>query len=909
MKSRIRSVSGALFLTAYIGGMTTEASGQPDYGTRLGLQQAGVTRFLAQGPHVSMGALDPAVRNWYVPQELFEEHRWQQWASTNYAKRNYERYVATDIEGHYFYDLYGRLLDRGWLVYNVSQANNQGSGTSIFKDVRFQGWFNNVVVASEGKGQYRYALTASSDLRTTLTPMVLSKPRLNGVQLDLATDKYLATLIYSQLTASRGTESRFTETGETEGGERRTTNSTTLLGGRLTAQVGDFVELGVHTVHGHQSNSNVDKPLGDLLTGSLTEGQNRTVSTIEIILRDDSPEDGIGGAAYFPAGSDVIVTYRDGTVDTGDGLRFEPLIQGGRRRQGVIVADGEEEIRLTYDFEDPAFVNRAQNDKAEIVEVEFRLVLANDYEIWISSDRQTDLSGTPVFLKVTSAEGNVQDISNLRTVSFEYGLPTGTHVLGGSVRVSDVLGAHLYGEYDVSWSYRKYPNRLGETHDAASGIRGDRRAPAWMVNLSKRADPWFLFGEAYSMDPAYNTQTFVTADESGIVDYERDRYRVDFVEDNDDQDRIPDSFRADWFFPDLQVFPGWDRNLDFVPDFNQNDNRVKMNSIPDFEEPFLRFSADRPEFLFGVDMNNNFWVDLYENDDQPDYPYPIDHRGANMYIGLEAASGLRLSVGALREESISTDRHNHSTYAVVNYNGESVRYGRLRVFEMSKLVEDDIANPLLQWVPDTTIRGGRVTAVDDPLLGRDTWVNQLFLGHRFETGSLNVTNQLNWVSFRQLMSKSRRQRLSLDGTDFFFGAINKASYQYRLARLTLEPRWKSEFRKQTRGLFDAQEHTSLMELVSGLVTVPVLRASQLQAGVEYVYFNDVDRDAEDFDSISYALQFSTSSEYLGYRIQALAGAVIERKDFEGQEATTTTQSFITVYAGLGKPVSAPGASF
>ena len=74
------------------------------------------------------------------------------------------------------------------------------------------------------------------------------------------------------------------------------------------------------------------------------------------------------------------------------------------------------------------------------------------------------------------------------------------------------------------------------------------------------------------MDPAYNTQTFVTADESGIVDYERDRYRVDFVEDNDDQDRIPDSFRADWFRPDLQVFPGWDRNLDFVPDFNQNDN-------------------------------------------------------------------------------------------------------------------------------------------------------------------------------------------------------------------------------------------------------------------------------------------------------------------------------------------------
>ena len=72
----------------------------------------------------------------------------------------------------------------------------------------------------------------------------------------------------------------------------------------------------------------------------------------------------------------------------------------------------------------------------------------------------------------------------------------------------------------------------------------------------------------------------------------------------------------------LRSFPGWDQNNDFVPDFNQNDNLVKTNIIPDYEEPFLRFGVDRPEFLFGVDMNNNFWVDQYENDEEPDYPIP-----------------------------------------------------------------------------------------------------------------------------------------------------------------------------------------------------------------------------------------------------------------------------------------------
>ena len=88
-----------------------------------------------------------------------------------------------------------------------------------------------------------------------------------------------------------------------------------------------------------------------------------------------------------------------------------------------------------------------------------------------------------------------------------------------------------------------------------------------------------------------------------------------------------DNVRFDFLPGDDRVFPGWDQNNDFIPDFNQNDNAVRANRRPDYDEPFLRFDVDRPEFLFGVDMNNNFWVDQFENDDQPDYPYRKDHRG------------------------------------------------------------------------------------------------------------------------------------------------------------------------------------------------------------------------------------------------------------------------------------------
>ena len=119
--------------------------------------------------------------------------------------------------------------------------------------------------------------------------------------------------------------------------------------------------------------------------------------------------------------------------------------------------------------------------------------------------------------------------------------------------------------------------------------------------------------------------------------------------------------------------------------------------------------------------------------------------------------------------------------------------------------------------------------------------------------------------------------------------INKASYRRTWRGLTLSPRWKSEWRQQSRSLFDQEERTTLMELFSLLLETQLLQATRLQAGVEYALFNDFDRDAEDFDSLSWALQLATESAYLGYRIQALAGFVVERKAFAEAKAETTTE--------------------
>ena len=110
---------------------------------------------------------------------------------TNYAREPFRRYVNTNLEGDYFYDLYGRLITRGWLIYDHTQRQPQNQfGNSLFKDSRFSGWFSSLLVASDSKGQYHYSLSIGQQLRTVLTPLTFAKAQFDGLQWDLASDKY-----------------------------------------------------------------------------------------------------------------------------------------------------------------------------------------------------------------------------------------------------------------------------------------------------------------------------------------------------------------------------------------------------------------------------------------------------------------------------------------------------------------------------------------------------------------------------------------------------------------------------------------------------------------------------------------------------------------------------------------------
>ncbi|MEW6749452.1 MAG: hypothetical protein AB1505_00555 [Candidatus Latescibacterota bacterium] len=873
-----------------LGPLTAGPALAQDYGGRLGsVTRGGQVSFEPTGPGVLYDALDPAVRKWFVPQELYNEYRWQQWEYTNYARTRYERYVDINLQGSYFYDIFGRFVSRGWLVYDWRQETPRQFGSTVFKTSRYSGWFSNVLIAADSRGQYYYALTIGDEIRTTLTPLTFSKPAFNGLQWDFASDKYQATLLMAR--PSRPAQAHAENIPDTR------TSATNLLGGRATARVGDFATVGATYVTAYQTQTLLEDVAGNPFTGgALTTDQNALpVSRIVLRLSDDSPEDGTGGAALFD--DEIMITDLEGNVVRGSAIRFTPTRQGGLQRVGYLAADGDEQITLTYDFTDPAYMGP---DRSVIRKVAFELVISNDYRVEATSDRQTNAESQPVFLLVDRAAGNIQDNSNQRVLRFEYGLPTSNAVYGLTVEAMDVGGFDFYGEYDANRRYRQYPNvNLDDHRIASSG------AHAWMVNLSRKGYPFFGFFEAFSVESDYTTRSFLAGTRGqDEIDYaDAQNYVYEFVDDNDDQDRRPDWSRVWQPVVDNAVFPGWDENNDFISDFNQNDTEDRENVLPDYDEPFLRYHTDRPEFLFGIDMNNNGWIDRFENDEEADYPYGLDHQGYNVYVGAYLAPEARLTAGLLREELISGDGESDVAYALLTFDRDFAGLGRLRLFESLRRAQDDIPDDLLQWVQPPNSRG-TLQRILDPLPARDTWVNTAFarLDWR-DIADLNIINKVKVETYSQRQAQSGLRELSS-----FVGIVNKADYTVWLGRVTVEPRWKSEFLRERPFRSTDPARRELTETGFLLARFPVLRQTLVELGLEVSHFEQLRDDAQgvpyhrslspDANSRVLAFQFSNTSDYVGYKLNVRAGFRLQKRTFETQPSSTTSAAYMTVYAGL-----------
>ena len=914
MKTASRIVAVAILL---LGPIAEEVRAQEDFGARLGVRRGGVVGYDPVGPGVLFDPLDPAVKKWYVPQELFNEYQWRQQEYTNYARRHYQRYVNISQEGNFFYDMYGNYITRGELVYDWTVAGPQTAGSSLFKTDRFGSWFCSLAIASDSKGQYSYALTIGDRIRSTLTPMTFSKPSFAGMQFDLATDKYEATLL-----VSRPSSPGQVETAETASTGRFRSNDTNLLGGRGTIQIGDFVKLGATYVNAFNASTKGQAFEGNPFKGTLTEGQNSAdITRIEVRLSDDSPEDNTAGAAFFQ--EEMIITTVDGErisnrrrIGENTILNFTPSIQGGFRREGFLAADGSEVIALIYDLEGPAYINSFGPRPEQIKSIEFLLLLANDYRIDVTSNRQLNANGQPVLLsegipeRTVRADGNVQDGSNQGFVRVNYGLPVANEIFGITIDVTDLGGGFfLSGEWDRNRRHFRYPRRT--ENDVTNHESHSTTADAWFVNVYKRGYPYFGFGEVYNVDPSYSTSSFLagTLNDAADINYDDPtRFVYEFIDDNDDQDRNPDWLRAN-FSQDLMVFPGYDENNDFISDFNQNDFELRRNTVPDYEEPFLRYNSDRPEFLFGIDMNNNLIIDRFENDNLPDYLYKRDRLGYNVYGGAHLAPEARITVGRLDERQLADDRENVTNYALLTYDQDLAALGRFQVYNNFRLVKDDIRDDVIEWIVRQGSPGVFVPYTD-PLPLRDAWANTLYLGYQYRSDRVQFINRFKWEIVKQNDYDDRPlEQQDIRETASFFGIVNKADYTFDLGVMKVQPRWKSEFQRQRPTVREDTQvrpaTTELRELLSVLLRVPILSRTELQCGIEYVFLKQYRKNLEDSqlrgdrNETVGALQFTNNADYLGYNLWTQVGMRVSRIDRAAvDDVLTETTMFATVFAGL-----------
>ena len=874
--SRIRSAlcaALALLLLAWDG-----ASAQLTTGYRP-IAEPGI-----YGVRIHPGALAPNRRKFYLPQNLFYEYGWRGWEYSNYARDEYERYVDIQLEGNRHYDAFGNYIARGWTIYDWTENNPLRQGSGIFKSPRYSSWFDRVVISSAHKGQFHTALTVGDAIRTTLTPLTFSKPTFNGIQWDFLSDKYAFTFLGSRISSPAnpaGTQSEAAALVE---------NSTRLLGGRGVAQVGDFAKVGATWVSAHNARSTLD--MGDnSLKGVLTTPQNTgSVETVTILISDDSPESSDDGALLF---FDRVLI--DGEIHP----EITPIVRGGIRTGGSLEAKGVDNIELIYDIRNSFRPTEKVPTYQEASKIEFELILANDYRVDVTSNVQTDRLGDPVFLPVAQAEGEISDGSNQQFLRFEYGLPTGSDVIGVDFEILSLGGLDLRAEFVRNRRFRRFPNQNLEQHTLA-----EDKGEAGYITASYTSYPWFAYGEMFTMDPDYSTTAFM-ANSLGGIDYSSEIFHLfEFVDDNDDQDRFADWQRAGQFGTgvgasggsvgaDLAVFPGLDENNDFVSDFNQN-----RNSRPDYDEPFLRYEVDPPAFLFGMDMNNNTLIDRFEDDRQPDYPYDRDHRGYNAYGGFMLSEDAQLTLGRLSERQLSSARTSKANYGLftVRWNFPGLR---VALFEHAKFVADNIPEDRLLWVDPT----GR-TDFTDPLDHQDTFVNSIYLQANYN----RIRNFRATAKVKHELFNQRGEQAADKRDRSFFGLITKADYTIPIgADLTIWPKWKSTFRREVP-TDPSQANTRELEETLFLISrYAILEQTWIALGLEFSWFENLrDRPAElqvgyteDFTSRVYSILFSNTSAYLGYQLTLNAGLQLEEQNFEAEKRNTSL-GFIRVFASTGQ---------
>lgn len=846
------------------------------------------------------------------------------------------------------YELYDRLgshLFRGYPLMSWRETRSDSLGlqeSNLAREIYFFQFFNDLVVADDSYRGWSFSAALGDNIRTNLTPLTLRTPQWQGVRIDGgAADQGFTMLL------TRGSYDRFSAF------DARLDRSPVLAyGGRYYRQPSDVLTVGLTFYNQHQVD--VESKRGSFFSGTQPY-QIRPPDEISVWIESDAPETGaVAGVADVDI--EIVVQEEGGRrrlssdPDAAPPAEYSPgllpRVSGGTRVGALRQVRGPDQ-RVEYLFALPA--------NAAIVDARFEADVVGDYCIsvrqthrylnaagelderaWPSTASPTHSQrGNPLYpydFKPSEAEPHFTvarasgspGLERARTVRFTHGIPSGKTLLGTDFQIA---ARELMGSGEVVYNIEEQHFPLSSDSLDVRGKKGTTGAWAYLFDvrmpLQVRGRSLELGGELYRMDPDYSGGydsrrggTIFFTDQGGPKGREAFTQELPLMEDNDDDDEIPDDTfpdqgRFQQYIPGTYsggraggVFPGLDEDGDLTPD-----NDRDRNGVPDWTEPFLYMGSDPADFVYGIDFNNNAQPDFRENDDYPDYPIRRDQKGIHGYVALPHAlpGPTRLSAGWYSSREIAGWGEASALYARLGGTWYAPGGVRVEVNDDVKLVEDTIRDDAYEWaIGDTSSLANVYSPLApppaDPLVMRKSLVNfgaaELAWEHRSGVRvGLDLLHYLNRQADIEGVQES--------DTFTEFAMVTRAEYGRRWGKVDLWTGIKYAAQEGHRGL--AWEDASRRFRAAAIkVRYQIMPGMALRWGMSglpglRMRFTDDGDPMRSYEEAKSVLMLQgTSDSFMGMSLSISSGVQVHHRDYdEGDRIRDfdTVGIFVDVIAG------------
>ena len=877
---------------------------------------------------------------------------------TTFESTRYTRYTEGFAGRRAMFDRLGQFVNYGTFGFQWDEfrdeytpekvaagtpAHQLAASSSVLRENVFFRTLATLAIVREDYGDRHMGMTVGRNLSTTFTPLVFNQMHYGGLRVDygspvqdlsfvMSRGGYIETMRYSGMF------------GNTQG--QLELSPVLVMGANWRRHLG-ALKLGAS--HFRQVQTNLKSSSDALWRGDVPYPELQSPKVITVRVTDDDPES-LGGVEVQSAHitlTGMVDSVEQSITSSADlasagvrvDLRLRPQITG-RRVGSAYAAEGADEV-IDIVFELPADMSGLEADIGVVVDGDYRIGVRqiHDFQAYGSTrvEERSWPSPPPVkgsagqffkdrpyeaepFFTVLRAEGQPAVDGQAREVRFKHGVPTAQSFWSANVQLT-TKRLTLAGELVLNPQTFKFPTTAGRRrHESATA--------GYLTAQMRFGAKGEIGAEVFRLEPTYGGWydsrrgglilfTDVAGDVRTTETRGKDAQTQEFYayDDNDDHDNWADDLSSgDGMYipagaynrptfpssrPEGGVYPGYDMNGDLILDFDRN-----RNAIMDWLEPFLGYDVDPPEFVYGIDFNNNLVPDYRENDDLPDYPYRRDQEGLHLFYDLTKRPWWlsMLRVGWYRSDEIAGGRASKALYARAQASLEAPSLW-VTASEDVKRVEDDIPDDVYRLVlsqdRDIGLRWGQpgILPPRDFLPMRNSVANTLHL----ESGWLPidgvvVENAAKYVLNRRLdVDDSAGDPLQEAETLHNVSMVNKVSYRRQLSRrVSLVARAKHLLARWDEGSYtpidslEVGQEASWSFLTPELVVTYVLTPkTEIQFGQHGFFapflrarYHDRLDEARNHQSDVSILQVTMRGEHYGYNLAASVGLRRERQYFD-----------------------------